>query len=64
MVSVISISCLLVRLARRSLSDCPHFFVLLVALHGIWKKWGDWSRVVLVWWCVTLVIKMTILQFQ
>ena len=47
MVSVISISYLLVRLARRSLSACPHFFVLVVAF-GIGQKWREGSRVVVV----------------
>ena len=46
-VSVILISCLLVRLARRSLSACPHFFVLVVAF-GIGQKWREGSRVVVV----------------
>jgi hypothetical protein len=56
-VLVISMSCLLIRLARRSLSACPHFFVLVVALSGIGQKWREGSGVVLVLWCVIQVNK-------
>ena len=38
-----SISCLFIMLVRRSLSACPNFFVLEVALGGIWCKWGERS---------------------
>jgi len=47
-VSVILMSCLLIKLARRSLSACPHFFVLVVALGGVGQKWREGSGVVLV----------------
>ena len=47
-VSVISMSCLLIRLARRSLSACPYFFVLVIALGGVGQKWREGSGVVLV----------------
>jgi hypothetical protein len=47
-VSVISISYLLVRLARRSLSACPHFFVIVGAMGGIGQKWREESGVVVV----------------
>ncbi len=40
----------------------PPLLCFVVASSGIWQKWGDWSGVVLVLWCVILVInKMTIL---
>jgi hypothetical protein len=29
--------------------DCPHFFVLVVVLGGIWQKWGDGSCACVVW---------------
>jgi len=49
-------SCLLVRSAKRSLSACPHFFVLVVALGGIGQKWREGSGVVVVLCCVVLCV--------
>jgi hypothetical protein len=43
---------LLVRSARRFLSACPHFFVLVVALGDIKQKWREGSGVVVVLCCV------------